>query len=372
MKIVYFIDHLRPDGTQRVLTQLVQGLGERGHSQAVVCLNDSWDAEVMRKLQASGCEVRVVGKVALLSGVGLVGTYRWLKREHFSHAVTMLFYADVIGRLLAWAARVPRVLTSLRARNLNYTGWQQWLVRRSMRWVDSVVINSEGIRGFAIQAEGADPNKIVLIPNGISTSAENLTNGQRAIYRRNILSELALGPESILIGTAGRLSYQKGFDILIHAIAHAQMPEIHLLIMGNGELENSLRRQAVACGLEGKVHFLGYRYDLPSLLKGLDLYVQPSRFEGMANAVLEAMAAACPTVASAVDGNSELICDGETGWLVLPEDSEALAMAILDVLSKPDEARKKGEAARDKVRSEYSLERMTVAWSAVLGGNHVN
>ncbi len=66
MKIVYFIDHLRPDGTQRVLTQMVQGLGGRGHSQAVVCLNNSWDDEVVKKLQANGCPVRVVGKAALV------------------------------------------------------------------------------------------------------------------------------------------------------------------------------------------------------------------------------------------------------------------------------------------------------------------
>ena len=92
-------------------------------------------------------------------------------------------------------------------------------------------------------------------------------------------------------------------------------PDFNLVVFGAGEEEASLRTLALKLGLESRVRFAGYRRDLPSLLGALDLYVDPARFEGMPNALLEAMAAACPIVATAVDGNRELIEDGKHGWL---------------------------------------------------------
>ena len=365
MKIVYFIDHLRPDGTQRVLTQLVRGLGERGHSQAVVCLNDSWDAEVMRKLQASGCEVQVVGKAALLSGVGLVGTYRWLKRERFSHAVTMLFYADVLGRLLAWVARVPRLITYIQARNTNYSAVQRWLVRKTMPLADEVVICTRNLREYAVQVEGAAAQQIRVVPHGVAVNGNKTINNGQALRSR-----LNLPDNSYLVGSLGRLTHQKGYDVLLEAVARIPDRDVCVVIAGNGESLAGLKKQAQSLDLGERVHFSGYQRDVSGLLGAVDVYVQPSRFEGMPNAVLEAMAAGCPIVASAVDGNCELIQDGETGWLVQPEDSAALARAILDALSDPDEARRRGRAAQNKVHAEYSLERMTDAWCAVLGGKN--
>jgi glycosyltransferase involved in cell wall biosynthesis len=149
-------------------------------------------------------------------------------------------------------------------------------------------------------------------------------------------------------------------------------PDVHLLIAGSGEALADLQVQAERLNLSERVHFAGYRRDAPAILHALDVYVQPSRFEGMPNAVLEAMAASCPIVASGVDGHRELIQDGVSGWLVPPEDSRSLAKALAAALANPEDARRRGLAARQKVQAEYSLENMTAAWSAVLGGNHVN
>jgi glycosyltransferase involved in cell wall biosynthesis len=369
VKIVYFIDHLRPDGTQRVLTQLVQGLGERGHSQAVVCLNDSWDADIVDNMQANGCQVRVVGKAALATGVGLVNLFRWLRRERFERAVTLLFYADVLGRPLARMAGVPRVVTSLRARNVNYSSWQRWLARYSMRWVDWVVINSAGIRDYAVHLEGVNPQRIILIPNGISVTAEDQNDDQRAIYRHRLLSELSLNPESVLIGTAGRLSYQKGFDVLIQAVALAHIPDFHLLIMGAGELERTLRNQAANQGLDGRVHFMGYRHDLPDLLRVLDVYVQPSRFEGMPNALMEAIGAGCPVIVSAVDGNFDLVVDGVSGWVVPTEDPQALKNALVVAVNRREDARLYAQRAIARLAANYPLSKMIISWEQALSGD---
>ena len=114
------------------------------------------------------------------------------------------------------------------------------------------------------------------------------------------------------------------------------------------------------------MYFAGYRRDVSSLLSALDLYVHPSRFEGMPFAVLEAMAASCPIVASAVDGTRELIDDGVHGWLVPPDDPVALAYAIDAALGDIAEARRRGELARQRVAAQFNVDAMVDAWEQIL------
>jgi glycosyltransferase involved in cell wall biosynthesis len=361
MKIAYFIDNLRGDGTQRALTQLVQGLALRGHSQKVLCLNDSFDEVIVNELRNTPVEVRIVGKTALASGYGFISTRSWLKRERFDAVVTMLFAADVIGRLLAQRAGVPRIISSLRARNVHYSWLQRWLVRVTMEAADAVIINSPNSREFAIAVEGVRPDRLFLIPNGI-----RVIDYAQPVHQELLREELGLPSHGHLLGSVGRLTSQKGIDILLQALSLVSNSDFDLVIFGTGGEEARLRGLAIDLGLESRVHFAGYRRDLPILLGALDLYVHPARFEGMPNAVLEAMAAACPIVATAVDGNRELIENGKHGWLVPPESPKELANAIDKALSDPKEAHRRGALARERAREDFSVDAMVVAWEAVL------
>lgn len=361
MKLLFCIDHLRADGTQRVLCQLVVGLAERGHRSTVLCLNDSWDEEVLRELRRCGAELRIVGRLALIGGYGLLALWGWARRERFDVAVTMLFAADVLGRPLARIAGVPRVVSSIRARNVNYALWQLLLVRATMPCADRVIVNGRGTSAFAVGAEGARPDRLVSIPNGVAVEAYGAP-----LPREALRAELGLAPEARLIGAVGRLTPQKGLDVLLDALAAPSLAGVHLALVGAGEEEGRLREQASALGLGSRVHVLGYRRDVPQLLGALDLYAHPARFEGMPNALLEAMAAACPIVATAVDGSSELLADGEHGWLVPPEDASALSRALEAALGDPAEARRRGERARERARRCYGVEAMVGAWEQVL------
>jgi glycosyltransferase involved in cell wall biosynthesis len=361
VNIVYFIDHLRPDGTQHVLNQLVEGLAARGHRQAVVCLNDSWDAAVVDRLRQAQAEVRIVGKMALATGYGLLSTWRWLRTRQFDVAVTFLFASDVIGRTLARAAGAPRIISSLRARNTNYTRWQRWLVRRTMPWADVVVLNSSYVRNFAIAEEGAPANRILIIPNGVQVE-----NYGELVSRPALCAEFGLPPNQHLVGSVGRLTYQKGFDILLQALALIPRQDVNLLLVGTGEEGNRLRAQAVGLGLARRVHFAGYRHDVPRLLSAFDLYIHPARFEGMPNTLLEAMAAGCPIVASAVDGNRELIDEGINGWLVPADDAAALAEAIQVVLDDPQEAKRRAAVGQARAATQFGLKAVVSAWERVL------
>src|SRR5262245_58279668 len=156
MKVVYFIDNLRGDGTQRVLSQLARKLAERGCKQTVVCLNDSYDEWIVANLRKAPVEVRIVGKAALASGYGLLSALLWLRREKFDIAVTLLFVADVVGRMLARLAGVDHIISSLRARNVHYSPLQRRLVRATMGSANAIVINSSYLPEFAIVEEGVN------------------------------------------------------------------------------------------------------------------------------------------------------------------------------------------------------------------------
>jgi glycosyltransferase involved in cell wall biosynthesis len=363
MKLLFCIDHLRGDGTQRVLCQLVQGLARRGHRIAVLCLNDSWDEAVIGELRAAGAQVKVAGKAALLGGYGIPGLLAWIRQWRPEVAVTMLFAADVLGRALARGAGVPRVVSSIRARNIDYKLWQLLLVRFTAPLSDAVIVNGRGTLAYAALTAGARPEGLVYIPNGVDVAAY-----QAPICPAALRAELGIAPTARLVGSVGRLTRQKGHDLLIDALAEPGLDDVHLLLAGVGEEQGRLQAQIEARGLAARAHFAGYRRDIPRILGALDVYAHPARFEGMPNALLEAMAAGCPVVASAIDGNADLIEDGHHGWLVPPDEPPALAAALRAALDYPAEARRRGAAARERAMCRYSLEAMVVAWEEVLYG----
>lgn len=362
MKVVFCIDHLRPDGTQRFLQQIVAGLAARGNAIAILCLNESFDPVLVQNLRASGAEIRVAGKRAMAMGFGLWSIQRWLRNEQFDVAVTLLFASDVIGRWLAHASGIPYIISSLRARNADYAVWQKMLARFTMRWVDTVVINSRSVREYATREEGVALARVVFIPNSVCVEPES-----EPAERTQIRVELGFTESDCVVGSVGRLERQKGYDLLLESLGIMRQSNTHLVISGTGAEEMRLRQRACALGLETQLHLLGYRRDARRLLGALDVYVQPSRFEGMPNALLEAMATGLPVVASAVDGNEELINSKQVGWLVPPDDAETLAHAIACALSDRDEARRRGVAARLRVQEQFSVNAMVTAWERILG-----
>jgi glycosyltransferase involved in cell wall biosynthesis len=190
----------------------------------------------------------------------------------------------------------------------------------------------------------------------------------KPIDQAALRTDMGLLPSSKVMGSVGRLTWQKGFDVLLHAFSLVAHEDLNLLIFGIGEEEARLRALAAKLNLQARVHFAGYRRDVPHLLGALDLYVHSSRFEGMPIALLEAMAAACPIVASGVDGNRDLIEDGVHGWLVPPEDPVMFARAIEDALGNIDEARRRAAAARQRVLTHFGIETIVAAWEKLLVG----
>ncbi len=162
----------------------------------------------------------------------------------------------------------------------------------------------------------------------------------------------------------GRLHAQNGIDILIRAAGRIlrDAPGTTFNIVGEGPEKKVLRNLAAREGVSEHIRFTGFVGNVGNVLAASHLLVLPSRWEGMPNVVLEAMACGRPVVASNVDGCSEVVEDGETGRLVPPEDPDALAEAVLEILQNPERAKAMGQAGRSRAETDFSVSKMVNAY----------
>lgn len=352
-------------GTQKALPQIVKGLSEKGAEQAVVCLNEAVDPVVVNKFRRLGVEVEIIGKKPLLLCWGIFKLFRWLVLRDFDVAVTMLFFSDVLGLPLSRLAGIKRRISSQRQSNLEYSSLHDFFLKMSLKSADSVVLNSETTKEKIIRylPKGLP---VYVVQNGIDRTS---VKPRDVDFKERLVKELLL-PEPIpkLMTCVGRLEYNKGIDLILDAMRLLKFQDLHLLLVGDGSERGTLESMARELRLEKRVHFLGFRRDVIEILQEVDLFVQASRYEGMPNSLMEAMMVGCPIVATAVDGALELIREDIDGWLVAPEDADALATAIESALSRPKDALRKGQSARERVYTRFSIDRMVVGWDKLLRG----
>jgi glycosyltransferase involved in cell wall biosynthesis len=222
------------------------------------------------------------------------------------------------------------------------------------RFDDRVVAVSEAVKRSLVDYWKLEESRVRVIRNGIDARrfrAPRVAEGETPYFPRDCRFRL---------GSVGRLERQKGFDVLLDALARVRGEEAGgaLAVAGEGSLRGALEERARGLGLAESARFAGAVPDIASFFAGLDLFVLPSRWEGLPLTLLEAMAAGVPVVATAVDGSAEAVRDGIDGLLVPPENPEALASAILSVRRDPGAARRRAETARSRVEAEFTEERM--------------
>lgn len=194
--------------------------------------------------------------------------------------------------------------------------------------------------------------RIVTIRNGINTESCASAPDKR-VARENL--GLPKG-DAFIVGGVGRLDAVKGFDVLLDAIAllAPQFPTLHLALAGDGPLRQTLEQQAIRLGIARRVHFLGFRRDVSLVFDALDLFAMPSRCEALPYALLEAMATRLPAVASDVGGVPEVVIHGQTGLLAPVGDHAQFATGIRTLLQDADLRQRMGEAARQRVITEFN------------------
>jgi glycosyltransferase involved in cell wall biosynthesis len=302
-----------------------------------------------------------------LDVVPLVHLVRLCRREKFDLVATHTSKGGFLGRLAARAAGVPHVIYHAHAFFFNHmpAGWRRSfyiaLERFAARFGDHIITVSEEHRQGAIRAGVDAAERMTTALNGIDLQPFAAADGARA------RAALGFDAETILLGAVGRLAPYKGFEYLLRGLpaVFAAEPRARLLICGDGPMDAELRRECELAGIAARVHFLGFRRDVPDLLAAFDVFVQPSEREGLSIALLEAAAAGRPAVACTITGNAEIVVEGETGLLVPPADPEALANALQSLLADPARRLAMGAAARRRAEAWFGQERMVAENVAV-------
>jgi sugar transferase (PEP-CTERM/EpsH1 system associated) len=242
------------------------------------------------------------------------------------------------------------------------------IVRRLYRpFVSHYVALSGHLEHYLRDAVGVAGTRVSRICNGVD-SARFSPSGSG---RRRLPGSPFDASHHLVIGTVGRLQAIKDQITLARGFArlcHRDSPvasEARLMIVGDGPLRAELDAEIARLGIGDRVWLAGERADVPDVMRAMDVFVLPSRAEGISNTVLEAMASGLPVVATAVGGNPELVEHGRTGLLVPPSDAQALCDALAHYLACPERRHRHGSAGRRRVEAEFSIERMVADYESL-------
>ena len=355
--IAFCITELDRGGAERALSQLVLGLNRVQWSPRVYCLGPRGHfADV---IEAGGVTVECFDASGTTSFPRvLLRLTLALRRFRPRVLQTFLFHANIIGRVAGRLAGVPCIVSGIRVAERR-SHWYGRVDRWTNSLVDHNVCVSQGVADFVATATGLLRHKLSVIPNGVEF--ETFASATRAD-----LAEFGIPMGAPVCITVGRLEKQKGIDVLLDAASLLKVtrPDCHFLIVGDGCDRVALENNAFQLGLTATTHFTGLRADVPNLLASATLFVLPSRWEGMANALLEAMACGLPVVATAVEGSAELVRSGETGLLVPAGTSVELSAAICELLAAPEDSHAMALSAQRTVKSDFTTESVARKYEA--------
>jgi glycosyltransferase involved in cell wall biosynthesis len=357
IRVSFLIDKLHRAGAQVHLAELVRGLDRERFAPEVFCLMRG--GPLLDALAAEGVAVSSLGLPTIYgprAWRALARVVRHLRRERVDVVHCYLVSANIFGTLAARMAGV-RVVTSRRdvgiSRNWRLRLFEETIVNPL---VDVVTANSASVAAAAARERFLSSERVRVIPNGVDLARFDPARHAREPSR----AALGVMEADLVVGSVGHLSPVKGHADLLEAAAALVRRGlgVSVLLVGDGPLRAPLSEKATSLGIADRVLITGVRDDMPTVLAAMDAFALPSHTEGMSNALLEAMAMARPVVATAVDGNADVLRDGVTGRLVPPRNPEALAAALESVLADPAAARALGCAARRHVAESHALPMM--------------
>lgn len=347
-----------PGGAETVMASVASGL-DTSRYRSVVCLfRDGWLRE---RCEGLGLETHVVRMNGMLDLEWLRRFTRLLRERGVGLIHAHEFGANTYGTLAGRLARVP-VVATVHGRSYYTDRRRRRLAYRVVSRAAAMVAVSEDLKRFVVERAGVSARRVRVVYNGIGP-AEPVSKDATARLR----ADLGLHRGERVVAVVGSLYGVKGHRFLLEATPGvlAACPSTVFLIAGRGESEAALRTQAKSLGIDARVRFLGFRQDVPALLALCDVFVLPSLSEGLSIAILEAMAAARPVVATKVGGNPELVVHSETGVLVECADPAGLASAVTRLLTNPAEARRLGENGRSRVQSRFTIGAMVKNYETI-------
>ena len=356
-RIALVITDLEPGGAERQMVELAVRMPHGEFQPSVIVLAPPPPhTQLVERLHAAGIPLTFLGARRKWKIRAVVrGLADHLRQELPALVQSFLYHANVVGAVAAKRAGVKRVVTGLRVAERRI-GIRRWLERATDRYVARHVCVSRAVHQYAARVVGLPAEKLVTIPNGVNV---------RRFSQAKPLSPAELGrPDGAkIVAYLGRLDRQKRLGWLLRRWPEitGRQTQAHLVLAGEGPQRERLQQLAARLGVATHVHFSGWRPDVPRILAAADLVVLTSAWEGMPNAILEAMAAARPVVATEAEGIAEILgplASEPARQLVPADDAAAFVEAVLRLLGDESLASSAGLANRRRVEEAFTIERM--------------
>jgi glycosyltransferase involved in cell wall biosynthesis len=367
VRVLRLFSRLNVGGPSIHVIVLTAGLADRGYETRLMVGNEgAREGDLEDLARDNGVPfVRVPGlgrEIRPWSDVRVLWALYCAIREYAPHVVhTHTAKAGVLGRLAARLAGVPVTVHTFHGHVLRgYFGpIKTFLYRKIEKWLGFsstvLVAVSEAVKSDLVALGVAPASKIRVVELGLPLQAL-----KGVLPRGGLRRQFAIPDDARLVGIVGRLAPIKDVGCFLRAAAIVARVDshVHFAVVGDGELRAELEAHAEELGVRAVVHFYGWRRDMAALYGDLDIVVNSSRNEGTPVALIEALAAGRPVVATRVGGTPDVLRGGELGRLVPPADPEALAAAILATLGELDSAQRRAESARSLIFSKYSTDRL--------------
>lgn len=361
IKILHLCASLSVGGAERFLLGLAERLDRRRFEMHICCLNVLRGNALQQEFEQLGLPIHVIGTKRFYDLRSIIEVARYVRRQQIDIIHTQLANADIVGRLVGRALNRP-VLSTLQNEPHDYNRHRaihNWLSRVTARYLATELIPvSDRLREQFIAEWHIPAGRIHTIYNAVPME-EYLTIPEGPPQHSD-----GDGP---IITNIGRLNPQKAQHNLLTAakLVLEQRPDARFMIVGQGRLDQPLKEQAQRLGIAERVTFTGLRKDIPAVLAQTDIFTLPSLWEGLPLTAIEAMAAARPVVLTDVGGNSELVQSGLNGMIVPPDDVDALAATLMELLNDEQRRTEMGRAARQRVQYDFSIDTIAAQHEAL-------
>lgn len=354
LRVAQLIETDGPGGAEHVVAELSRAL-QAGGAETTAFLPAHGEGWLAWQLEGSGVALESFQINRPFAPEVVRSLAETFKARRISIAHSHEFSMAVYGSWAARLAGIPHVFTMHGGRYYAGKLRRRLALRSAVALSRATVGVSTSVTKALSHDLGLRLSRLLMIPNGVRYERPSSVT---------LRDELGLGPEARLVLAIGNLYAVKGHQYLIDALdlLSERHPTVHVAIAGRGDLEEPLRARARAYRLTQRVHLLGLRPDVPSLMAAADLFVLPSLSEGLPLALLEAMFAGLPIVATDVGDVGIALDQGAAGVLVPPANAEALAAALGGILDDPDRAQALGSAAAARAAAEYDISRMVTRY----------
>ncbi len=367
-KIFHIVTRLMVGGPSIQTILLTEGLSKDGFRCTLIYgTEDPHEGNMRHLAQSKGLQSIVLPELGKQINpkadlIALVKLYKLMKRERPHVVHTHLTKAGVLGRLAARMAGVPVIVHTYHGYSLAYYGWLKTRIfleidRLMNSLSDKIIAISKSMSKELVDNYGIiKREQAIVIPVGLELDSLAECHTLKGQFRQ----ELGVSHTTILVGIVSRLVPVKNHKLFLSAVEEVtkQFSDILFLIIGDGELRQELEEYVEKAKLEKWVRFLGWRRDLTRIYADLDCAVLTSNSEGTPVALMEALSARCPVVATDVGDVREVVQDQESGYLVESNNSAALANAIISILQNPDKAQRMAEHGRQVVTSKFASSRL--------------